>query len=143
MICTRLLLIVCSCFGHEVSSSERSSTGDAMSSPLKESNVPQNLTSVLRSALKRDSSKPGSPAPVDFNSPDISLSHSTSTESRQPTSDASPPPLTSGVGMLHPMTSSSFNPPGYTTKVSFDTFNSENNTPGDAAMFSYTLQVRN
>ena len=41
--------------------------------------------------------------------------------------------------MLHPTTSSSSNPPGYTTKVSFDTL--ENDTAGDTAMFSYTLQV--
>ncbi|KAF8338762.1 uncharacterized protein EI90DRAFT_3144170 [Cantharellus anzutake] len=114
-----------------------------MSSP-REGYTPHNFSPILRPALKRDSSKLTSPS-VDVNSPDYlnvstsqPLSPSPSDDSKLPASDTSPP-HTTGVGMLHPMSSSSFNPPGYTNKVSFDTF--ENNTPGDATMFSYTLQA--
>lgn len=54
----------------------------------------------------------------------------------------SPPVENSGVKLLKAQTSTSFSP-GYTNKVSFDTFeNGATTAPSDAAMFSFTLQVR-
>jgi hypothetical protein len=77
---------------------------------------------LLRSALKRDSSRQ-------------ELSDLAGGESLTvPGSETSTPQSSS-----RPHTSFSGTAPGYTNKVSFDTF--ESSSPGDTSMFSFTLKV--
>lgn len=75
---------------------------------------------ALRSALKRDPSRLG-------------ISDAVSNEKLDVSSISSP------NGVLSPRSSSYSPSPGYTNKVSFDTF--EGNSPADTSMFSFTLKV--
>jgi hypothetical protein len=80
---------------------------------------------TLRPALKRESLKPLPSTSVHLEPP-----------------NSTPPVQSTGVHLVKVPTSTSLTP-GYTNKVSFDTFeNSATAAPSDAAMFSFTLQVR-
>lgn len=83
------------------------------------SSVASSSEQALRSALKRDPSRLS-----DVLGPD----------------KAETPGSSSPGGFLgHPGQKSYLTSPGYTNKVSFDTF--EGNTPADTTMFSFTLKV--